>query len=158
MNKKVKRIIYYILPFAAALVSAVLYFAIPESGKQKQMNAPYYMCFLLAAVLILAVSLIAGIFAKDFGKKLQGKLPFYAGLILFIALLNTIFSKTRLLPVLYFPSIDRITGLLWEQKVFLIKNLIFSLGLLSQGFILGLLTGFFFRAGTRLQPPCWLLA
>lgn len=143
MNKKVKRIIYYILPFAAALVSAVLYFAIPESGKQKQMNAPYYMCFLLAAVLILAVCLVAGIFAKDFGKKLQGKLPFYAGLILFIALLNTIFSKTRLLPVLYFPSIDRITGLLWEQKVFLIKNLIFSLGLLSQGFILGLLTGFF---------------
>ena len=143
MNKKVKRSIYYILPFAAALVSAVLYFAVPESGKQKQMNAPYYMCFLLAAVIILAASLVAGIFAKDFGKKLQNKLPFYAGLILFIALLNTIFSKTRLLPVLYFPSIDRITGLLWEQKVFLIKNLIFSLGLLSQGFVLGLLTGFF---------------
>ena len=85
MNKKIKQILIYTLPFIAAIASAVLYFAIPESGKQKQMNAPYYMCFLLAAIIILAVALVAGIFAKDFGKKLQGKLPFYAGLILFIA-------------------------------------------------------------------------
>ena len=143
MNKKVKQILIYSLPFITALVSAVLYFAVPESGKQKQMKAPYYMCFLLAGIIVLAVCLIAGIFNKDFGKKLKGKLPFYAGLILFLALLNTVVSKTRLLPVLYFPSLDRVTGLIWEQKFFLLGNLVFSLGLLSQGFVLGLLTGFF---------------
>ena len=143
MSKKLKQILTYILPFAAAVLSAVLYFAIPESGKQKQMKSPYYMCFLLAAVILLAVCIISGFFAKEFGKKFRTRLPFYAGLILFLAALNTLVSKTRLLPVLYFPSLDRVTGLLWEQKLFLLKNLLFSLGLLAQGFIFGLITGFF---------------
>ena len=143
MSKKLKQILTYILPFAAAVLSAVLYFAIPESGKQKQMKSPYYMCFLLAAVILLAVCIISGFFAKEFGKKFRTKLPFYAGLILFLAALNTLVSKTRLLPVLYFPSLDRVTGLLWEQKLFLLKNLLFSLGLLAQGFVFGLITGFF---------------
>lgn len=143
MSKKLKQILTYILPFAAAVLSAVLYFAIPESGKQKQMKSPYYMCFLLAAVILLAVCIISGFFAKEFGKKFRTRLPFYAGLFLFLAVLNTLVSKTRLLPVLYFPSLDRVTGLLWEQKLFLLKNLLFSLGLLAQGFIFGLITGFF---------------
>ena len=66
MNKRIKHILIYALPFIAALISAVLYFAIPESGKQKQMKAPYYMCFLLAAIIVLAICLNAGIFKKNF--------------------------------------------------------------------------------------------
>ena len=143
MNKKLKLYLTTSLPFLAAALSLVLYFAIPESGKQKQMPHPYYIAFLLAAVIALAVCLIAGLFAKDFGAKLKGKLPLYAGLFFFLAILNTLVSKTRLLPVLYFPSLDRVCGLIWTQKVFLLKNLIFSLGLLIQGFLFGLVTGFF---------------
>lgn len=143
MNKKLKLYLTTSLPFLAAALSLVLYFAIPESGKQKQMPHPYYIAFLLAAVIALAVCLIAGLFAKDFGAKLKGKLPLYAGLFFFLAILNTLVSKTRLLPVLYFPSLDRVCGLIWTQKVFLLKNLVFSLGLLIQGFLFGLVTGFF---------------
>ncbi|MBQ6565824.1 MAG: ABC transporter permease, partial [Treponema sp.] len=143
MDKKLRQTLIYVLPFLAGAVSALLYFAIPESGKQKQMASPYYMCFLLAGLLLLAACALAGMFAKDFGRKMRGMFPFYTGLILFLALLNTIVSKTRLLPVLYFPSLDRVTGLLWEQKLFLRKNLVFSLGLLAQGFAFGLVTGFF---------------
>ena len=143
MNKKLKLYLTTSLPFLAAALSLVLYFAIPESGKQKQMPHPYYIAFLLAAVIALAVCLIAGLFAKDFGAKLKGKLPLYAGLFFFLAILNTLVSKTRLLPVLYFPSLDRVCGLIWTQKVFLLKNLVFSLGLLIQGFLFGLVTRFF---------------
>lgn len=143
MNKKLRLYLTTSLPFLAAALSLVLYFAIPESGKQKQMPHPYYIAFLLAAVIALAVCLIAGLFAKDFGAKLKGKLPLYAGLFFFLAILNTLVSKTRLLPVLYFPSLDRVCGLIWTQKVFLLKNLVFSLGLLIQGFLFGLVTGFF---------------
>ncbi len=143
MNKKLKLYLTTSLPFLAAALSLVLYFAIPESGKQKQMPHPYYIAFLLAAVIALAVCLIAGLFAKDFGAKLKEKLPLYAGLFFFLAILNTLVSKTRLLPVLYFPSLDRVCGLIWTQKVFLLKNLVFSLGLLIQGFLFGLVTGFF---------------
>lgn len=143
MNKYAKRIINYALPFFTAALSAVLYFAIPESGKQKVMDHPYYMCFLLAAVIVIAVLMIAGIFKKEFRAKLEFKLPLYAGIILFLGLLNTLVCKTRLLPVLYFPSLDKVCGLLWTQRVFLIKNLVFSLGLLVQGFSFGLVIGFF---------------
>ncbi|MCR5614161.1 ABC transporter permease [Treponema sp.] len=143
MNENVKRIFTYALPFLAAALSAVLYFTIPESGKQKVMDHPYYMYFLLAAVIAIAVSIITAIFLKDFRRKLEFKLPLYAGIILFLAALNTLVCKTRLLPVLYFPSLDKICGLLWTQKFFLIKNLVFSLGLLVQGFLFGLVTGFF---------------
>ena len=143
MNKKLKLYLTTSLPFLAAALSLVLYFAIPESGKQKQMPHPYYIAFLLAAVIALAVCLIAGLFAKDFGAKLKTKLTLYAGLFFFLAILNTLVSKTRLLPVLYFPSLDRVCGLIWTQKVFLLKNLVFSLGLLIQGFLFGLVTGFF---------------
>ena len=45
--------------------------------------------------------------------------------------------------MLYFPSLDRVCGLIWTQKVFLLKNLVFSLGLLIQGFLFGLVTAFF---------------
>ena len=69
MNKKLKLYLTTSLPFLAAALSLVLYFAIPESGKQKQMPHPYYIAFLLAAVIALAVCLIAGLFAKDFGAK-----------------------------------------------------------------------------------------
>lgn len=143
MNKKLRQTLIYVLPFLAGAVSALLYFAIPESGKQKQMASPYYMCFLLAGLLVLAACAVGGVFARDFGRKIRNMFPFYTGLILFLALLNTIVSKTKLLPVLYFPSLDRVTGLLWEQKLFLLKNLVFSLGLLAQGFAFGLVTGFF---------------
>lgn len=158
MNKKLKTIRTYVLPFIAALLSFVLYFAIPESGKQKKMPAPYYMGFLLAGVCALVIAIVAGFFAKDFGKKLYGKLPFYAGTITFLALLNTLVSKTALLPVLYFPSLDRICGLLWTQKVFLLKNLLFSLGLLAQGFVYGLLAGFFtgLALGYNRRVGYWL--
>ena len=158
MNKKLKTIRTYVLPFIAALLSFVLYFAIPESGKQKKMPAPYYMGFLLAALCALVIAIVVGFFAKDFGKKLYGKLPFYAGTITFLALLNTLVSKTALLPVLYFPSLDRICGLLWTQKLFLLKNLLFSLGLLAQGFVYGLLAGFFtgLALGYNRRVGYWL--
>lgn len=158
MSKKSKQILTYALPFAIAALSAVLYFAIPESGKQKQMAAPYYLCFLLAAVVLLAVAIVAGIFAKDFGKKLYTKLPLYAGLFAFLAILNTLVSKTRLLPVLYFPSLDKVCALLWTQRIFLLKNLFFSLGLLLEGFIYGLITGFFtgLALGYNRRVGYWL--
>lgn len=143
MSKKIKKIFILALPFFAAAISAVLYFAIPESGKQKAMACPYYMYFLLAAVSVLAVCIVVGLFAKNFGQKLYGKLPFFTGLIFFLAVLNTLVSKTALLPVLYFPSLDRVCGLLWTQRLFLLSNLLFSLGLLSQGFLFGLVVGFF---------------
>ena len=143
MERKLKKNLTYILPFFVIAISVVLYFVIPDTGKQKNMPAPYFVCFLVAFSILLLILIIAGIFFKNLEKKVFSKLPFFAGLISFLTVLNTIVSKTDFLPVLYFPSLDRIFGLLWTQKIFLLKNLLFSLGLLGKGFICGLITGFF---------------
>lgn len=158
MDKKQKKIIYATLPYIGIAISILLYFVIPESGKQKRTASPYYIDLLLVTAIVLIISQIAGIFAKEFGQKLNKKMPLYTGLIVFLALLNTVVSKTRWLPVLYFPSLDRITGLLWEQKFFLLKNLLFSLGLLIQGFLWGLVTGFFsgLALGYNQKVGYWL--
>ncbi|MGN0728320.1 ABC transporter permease [Treponema sp.] len=142
MSQKAKKIFTYALPFLAVAFSILLYILIPESGKQKKTAHPYFLILNVIAAVVIAVFYAVSVFSKKMNSKLFYKLPFYAGLILFLALLNTVVTKTKLLPVLFFPSLDRITGLLWEQKFFLAKNFMFSLGLLSEGFVFGLAAGF----------------
>ncbi len=158
MNERLKKISVLAMPFAATALSFVLYFAIPETGKQKKMPAPYYMFFLLAFAVILAALLVYGFVKKEEGKRLYAKLPLFSGIIAFLAVLNTIVCKTRLLPVLYFPSLDRVCGLLWRERLFLLKNLLFSMGLLSEGFVFGLITGFFsgLALGYNRKVGYWL--
>lgn len=142
MSRKLKGKIVLAMPFLAIALSAALYYLIPESGRQKKMAAPYYLNFLYFVGAAILLSLIAGKTFKDFGEKLAYKLPFYTGAILFFAALNLVVSKFSFLQVLYFPSLDRIIGLIWTQKIFLAKNLFFSIFLLARGFMWGLATGF----------------
>ena len=141
MNKKTT--VIKLLPFLAVGISVMLYFLIPESGKQKQTASPYYINFLLAAVAVMLIVNCIALFSEELNKKIKEKSPLYAGIIIFLAAVNTLVSKLKFLPVLYFPSLDRVCGLLWAQKAFLAENLLFSLGLLAEGFIFGLVTGFF---------------
>ena len=88
------------------------------------------------------------------------KAPFITGIIVFLLLLNFITSKTLILPTLYFPSLDRIIGLIVEQRNFLLRNVGDSLGLLftgflwgaSVGFFTGLALGYFKKVGYWLNP------
>lgn len=158
MNGKLKKIIISVLPFLAILLSVAVYYFVPESGKQKKMPAHYYLNFLYLAGIAILISEIVGAFNKKFGEKINYKLPLYTGAIVFFALINTLVSKFTFLPVLYFPSLDRIIGLIWQQKLFLLKNLVDSIALLAQGFIWGFVTGFFtgLALGYNQKVGYWL--
>ena len=74
-------------------------------------------------------------------EKLEYKALFYAGAALFFNILNLLTVKFAVLPVLYFPSLDRVFGVLVEDSTFLAKCLAYSARLLLIGWFCGALVG-----------------
>lgn len=143
MKKKIISYIKLILPFISILLSYVVYYLVADSGKQKQMAHPYYLYMVSVIGVVILIEIILGIFIKKIRIRIYDKAPFLTGLIIFLLLLNYITTKTALLPTLYFPSLDRIFGLIVEERLFILKNVFDSLKLLIQGFIWGAAAGFF---------------
>ncbi len=142
MNRKVRFIIRLLLPYVAVALSALVYYIVADNGKQKSTEHPYYLYLLFAILVIYSVFLIIGIIVKKVLAKTAYKAPFITGVITFLLLLNFVTTKTTLLPTIYFPSLDRIIGVLVEQRVFLLENIVDSLKLLLTGFLWGIVVGF----------------
>lgn len=140
--KKIKFVIRLSLPFIAVIISNLVYYLVKDNGKQKEMAHPYYLYFLYLIAAVILMEYIVAIFNEKIRKRIIYKTPFLTGIIVFLLLLNYITTKTLLLPTLYFPSLDRIIGLIVEQRVFLIHNILDSLGLLLEGFLWGVTVGF----------------
>lgn len=142
MKEKLFTALKLLLPFAAIAVSILIYYGIADNGKQKQMEHPYYIYLLELIGVLFAIAILVGIFHRKTREKVLYKAPFLTGVIVFLLILNYLTSKTLLLPTLYFPSLDRIIGLLVEQRVFLLENIFDSLKLLATGFLWGAAVGF----------------
>lgn len=140
--KKYFNIVKLILPIIAVLISVAAYYGFDDNGKQKVTEYPYYVYFMLIVLGIYLIFAAASVFLKKLRTGVIYKAPLIAGIILFLAAVNVITAKTTLLPTLYFPSLDRIIGLIYEQRQFLYKNIVSSLKLLATGFILGATVGF----------------
>lgn len=123
---------------AAALATARL---LPDSPLQRPADAPYFSYaagFLLAAS---AVAFLAGLGNRTFREKYEKKAPFYTGVLLFLMALNLLTVKKALLPVLYFPSLDRVFGVLLTDAPFIGKCLLYSLRLQLTGWFCGAAAG-----------------
>ena len=143
MNKKLYAAIKLVLPFIAIALSILAYYGIANNGKQKQTEHPYYLWLIGAVGALILVEIVIGLFNIDIRKRILSKAPFLTGVIVFLLLLNVVTSKTTLLPTLYFPSLDRIVAVLFENKIFLLENILDSLKLLIVGFLWGASVGFF---------------
>lgn len=140
--KRYITVIKLILPVIAVLLSVAAYYGFDDSGKQKATDYPYYVYLMLVILGIYLIFTIASVFLKRLRAKILHMAPFLTGVIIFVALVNIITVKTEILPILYFPSPDRIIGLICEQKLFLLENVFCSLKLLLTGFICGASIGF----------------
>lgn len=147
MRKKLFAVTKLLLPFLAIAISVLLYYFIKDNGKQKKTAHPYYLYLLAVIGGVILLEIVIGFFVKDVQKRILHKAPFLTGVIVFLALLNYVTTKTTMLPTLYFPSLDRIVGLLVESRVFLLRNVGDSLKLLSTGFLWGAVVGFFTGLG-----------
>lgn len=142
--------ILLLLSFAAAEVIAL---ALPNSTKHQASAHPYFaiLLALITAIYFIGV-LISHIKSKKEPninniKPLFYRVPFVAGVILFLNILNIITVKLALLPVLYFPSLDRVFGTLFEDYALIAKCVGYSSGILLTGVFGGLIIGFIMGVG-----------
>lgn len=156
--KKILRYRNLVLPLISAAVSILLTKLLSDTGLQKPTAKPYYIDFILLIIVIYVIFCVISAFSGTVREKLLFKSLFIAGAVLFSGIVELLTTKTELLPTLYFPSLDRIIGLLFEQRKFLLENLLDSLKLLLEGFIWGGVIGFFtgLAIGYNKKVGYWL--
>lgn len=124
------------------LLAGLVQILIPDSDKQPEIQQPYYLYFLYILGVIFIV--IYGI--SFFNKKISGKLeeigPLLAGGVLVLNIINLVCSKYALLPVLFFPSLDRVLGVFVNDRELLLECIVSSGKLLLIGFTVGAVLGF----------------
>lgn len=149
MKKSIFRVATLVL---SALVTDLVAFLVPNSLKHQKAAHPYF------AWLVIAVSVIYLLFAlienlKNKKSKVVNqngafyRAPFLAGIIFLLNIINILTVKTAIFPVLYFPSLDRVFGTLFEDYQLILKCVGYSSGILLSGVLGGLLVGFFMGVG-----------
>lgn len=136
--KQVKKI----LPILSIVLAIALNQWIPNSPKHPVAKAPYFFYFLVGIATIYIVLYILAFRIKKLDDSLTYKGPLIAGGVLLINAINLITVKYALLPVLFFPSLDRVFGVFVEDKVLLIKCILSSFKLLIFGYSIGAILGF----------------
>ncbi len=143
INVKIRKtdVIKEILPGLSILFTLALQIAMPNSSEHPQAKTSYFTYALLIGLVVWAIFFGLSFVNKGIQKKLIYKGYFVAGMIVLLNIINLMTAKTALLPVLYFPSLDRIFGVLVTDSKLMAKCLLYSLRLLSIGFVSGAIVG-----------------
>ncbi|MCM1329521.1 MAG: ABC transporter permease subunit [Ruminococcus sp.] len=149
LKKSIIRVGVLLLSFAAAEIAAL---GLSDSPKHQAAKHPYFAWLLVIITAVYLAAAAAG-FIKNRKKeyiadeKIFYRAPFLAGVILVMNVLNIVTAKTALLPVLYFPTLDRVFGALFEDYALIGKCVRYSAGILVTGVLGGLIAGFFMGIG-----------
>ncbi len=128
------------------VISTVLAIAVDvfmiNAGKHTSIKQPYFI-YLLGIILVFFTAIaIASYFNTKAKNWLDERTLFVAASILFLNLLNIVTKKLGLLPAIYFPSLDKILGIIIEDREFLAICLASSGKLLFTGYFFGAIAGF----------------
>lgn len=142
-KEKLKKldVIKEILPCVSILLTLLLQIIIPNSSEHPEADAPYFTYALLIGLVVWAVAFGVSFVNKNVQKKLIFKGYFIAGAVLLLNIINLVTVKSALLPVLYFPSLDRIFGVLVTDSQLIVKCLLYSARLLLVGYFSGAIVG-----------------
>ena len=138
MNKIIKKI----LPFAGLALGAVTDLVIPDSELQPPADRPYFLYFLGILAVVYGILFIASFISAKLDEKISYKAPLITGTAVLITAINLITSKYALLPVLFFPCLDRVFGVFATDYELLIQCILASGQLLLRGFLAGGILGF----------------
>lgn len=128
-----------LLPVLSIAAAAAIAWLLPDSTAHPEAEHPYFLWVLLIfGALYLLLWCIP---VKGLHNVLNERAKFYAGVALFLNLLNVLTVKLAVLPVLYFPSLDRVFGVLIEDGAFIGTCVLYSLRLQLTGWFCGALAG-----------------
>lgn len=136
------------LPTVGVLILILLQFALPDSELHPSAKHNYYSILLF---VLLGITILIGVisfFNKKLEKYFLTKGHFWLGVTLVIFLIDLFLVKLALLPVIFFPSFDRVIAVFIESYPILLKCIFFSFRLLILGIIFG--TGVGFLTGVAL--------
>lgn len=131
-----------ILPLLSLAVGLTINYFVPDSKLQPGADKPYFSYFLIILGVIYIVMLAISLLVPKVNDKIKKSAAFYGGMVLLLTAINLITSKFALLPVLFFPSLDRIFGVFVADYKLLIKCILASGKLLLIGFSIGAVIGF----------------
>lgn len=131
------------LPFAGLALGAVTDLVIPDSELQPPADHPYFLYFLWLLAVVYGILFIASFISAKLDERISYKAPLIAGTAVLITVINLITSKYALLPVLFFPCLDRVFGVFATDYELLIQCILASGQLLLRGFLAGGILGFF---------------
>lgn len=127
------------LPLLSALLTGAFAAFVPDSVLHPVTDHAYFLWLCLIAGFAFETIFFLG--SKKIKEKLLRDAYFYAGLFQLLNLINILTVKTAWLPVLYFPSIDRILDVLISDSLFLGKCLAYTLRIQLLGWICGCFAG-----------------
>ena len=130
------------LPFAGLALGAVTDLVIPDSELQPPADHPYFLYFLGLLAVVYGILFIASFISAKLDERISYKAPLIAGTAVLITVINLITSKYALLPVLFFPCLDRVFGVFVTDHELLIQCILASGQLLLRGFLAGGILGF----------------
>lgn len=128
------------IPILSILLAIVVQVGVPNSSLHPQ-TKPYFTYVLAGALIIYSILFILSFFHKGLDEKISYKAYFFGGAALFFNILNLITAKLAILPVLYFPALDRVFGVMIEENEVIVKCILYSARLLGYGVFFGALTG-----------------
>ncbi|MGN0687891.1 MAG: ABC transporter permease [Oscillospiraceae bacterium] len=129
-----------IIPILSAALAIAVQIFIPRSGLHP-VSKPYFTYVLIGILAVYLIFFIASFRSRKLNEKLVYKGYFIGGAVLFFNILNLLTAKLAVLPILYFPSLDRVFGVMAEEHEVLIKCILYSLRLLGLGILFGALAG-----------------
>lgn len=142
-----KKHIIRLLPILSIGLAVLLHNEIPNSTLQPQAEKPYFTYFLEILLGLYIICVVVSYVSKVFGEWLITKAPLWAGAVLLLNIINLAFSKYAMLPVLYFPCLDRVFEVFVTDYKLLWECIRSSFRLLAWGWLWGAGLGFITGVG-----------
>ena len=129
-------------PIISVIITLLVQIAVPNAVKQPDAKAPFFTYFLYIIGVIFVALYAASFFHKGVNEYLEKNAPLFAGGAQLLNFINLICSKFALLPVLFFPSLDRVFGVFVNDRQLMVECIVSSGKLLIIGFAVGAILGF----------------
>ncbi len=130
------------LPTLSAAIAIAAEVLLENAGNHMPTKYPYFIYLLVVFTVIFSSMALASYFNGRAKTWVEESALFTAAAILSLNALNIITKKFGLLPVIFFPSVDKILSVIVEDWEFLALCLASSGKLLFVGYIFGAVTGF----------------
>lgn len=134
------RIFVLVLPILMGFISILEYNFIKNKITTSESTSVY--TYFLIILIIVYISLnILSLKNKKLREYLEHKAPFYSFIFLLFSIYDVLTLKTNILQMPFFPSVDKLLNVAYQDRAYLFECVVSSLKLLFTGYFIGSVLG-----------------